>query len=96
MAVKDSCFDLEFISNSMGLYKRQLLTNKFLFKTEFTRIRSSQNYFIFGFSYIVRYSKKELENTTFCKLDLFPSPNEVRTHTLLGRLERAKLNHIVQ
>jgi hypothetical protein len=40
---------------------------------------------------IVRYFK--LENTTFRKLDLFPSSGEGRRLTLLGRLERADLNH---
>jgi hypothetical protein len=35
-----------------------------------------------------------LENTTFQKLDLFPSSGEGReTTTLLGPLERANLNH---
>jgi hypothetical protein len=41
---------------------------------------------------IVRYSKK-LENTTFRKLDLFPSSGEVwETPTQLGPLERADLD----
>jgi hypothetical protein len=35
-----------------------------------------------------------IENTTFRKLDLFPSSDEGReTHTLLDALERANLNH---
>jgi hypothetical protein len=38
--------------------------------------------------------RPELENTTFRKLDLFPSPGEEReSPTLLGPLERADLNH---
>jgi hypothetical protein len=42
---------------------------------------------------IVQYSKK-LENTTFQKLDLFPSSGRVgRTPSQLGTLERANLNH---
>jgi hypothetical protein len=42
---------------------------------------------------IVQYSKK-LENTTFWKLDLFPSSGRGgRTPSQLGPLERANLNH---
>jgi hypothetical protein len=44
-------------------------------------------------SSIVRNSN-ELENTTFRKLDLFPSSGEEReTSTLLGPLERDNHNH---
>jgi hypothetical protein len=39
-------------------------------------------------------NSNQLENTTFQKLDLFPSSGEVReTPILLGPLERANLNH---
>jgi hypothetical protein len=39
-------------------------------------------------------NSKQLENTTFRKLDLFPSSGDRKeTPTLLGPLERANLNH---
>jgi hypothetical protein len=42
---------------------------------------------------IVQYSKK-FENTTFRKLDLFPSSGQGgKTPSQLGPLERANLNH---
>jgi hypothetical protein len=41
---------------------------------------------------IVQYSKK-LKNTTFRKLDLFPSSGRGGTPNQLGPLERANLNH---
>jgi hypothetical protein len=50
-----------------------------------------------GFSdFVHRPDSKELEdkNTTFRKLDLFPSSGKGDMHTLLGPLERANLNHL--
>jgi hypothetical protein len=39
---------------------------------------------------------QKLENTTFWKLDLFPSSGERETPTLLGPLERANLNPVTE
>jgi hypothetical protein len=42
----------------------------------------------------ILHSSKELENTMFQKLELFPSSDKGReTPTLLGPLERLNLNH---
>jgi hypothetical protein len=49
-------------------------------------VYNTQNYWVFGLC-------SKLENTTFRKLHLFPSSGEGWEHTLLGRLERANLNH---
>jgi hypothetical protein len=44
----------------------------------------------------IAHNSKRLENTTFRKLDLFPSSGNGReTPTLLGRLERGNLNQTV-
>jgi hypothetical protein len=39
---------------------------------------------------------KKLENTTFRKLDLFPSSGEGETLTLLGSLERANFIPVIE
>jgi hypothetical protein len=53
-------------------------------------VGNAQNYWIF-----LRFPPSGiLENTTFQKLDLFPSSGkEGKTPTQLGTLERANLNH---
>jgi hypothetical protein len=49
--------------------------------------------YLFFFYFIHRPVFYKLENTTFRKLDLFPSSGEgEKTPTLLGPLERANLN----
>jgi hypothetical protein len=49
---------------------------------------------ITGFSdFVHRPVFQKLENTTFRKLDLFPSSGDGETPALLGPLERANLNH---
>jgi hypothetical protein len=52
---------------------------------------NSQNDWVFDFVHHLVFWT--LENTTFCKLDLFFSPGEGEDTYLLGPLERANLNH---
>jgi hypothetical protein len=54
----------------------------------YLKIKYIQNYWVFIFRPSVGILRTE--NTTFRKLDLFPSSCERGTPTLLGLLERAK------
>jgi hypothetical protein len=51
-----------------------------------------QNYFFF-FYFVHHPVFEKLENTTFGKLDQFPSSDEWETPTLLGPLERSTFSH---
>jgi hypothetical protein len=55
-------------------------------------VYNTQNYWSFGLVHRPVFQK--LENTTFRKMDLFPSSDKRgETPTQLGLLQRANLNH---
>jgi hypothetical protein len=56
-------------------------------------ICNTQKYRVSGLCISSGIPKKKTINTTFRKLDLFQSPGECDTPTLLGPLEKDKLNH---
>jgi hypothetical protein len=69
----------------------QIYITLFLLKIVLTRFQHGKNH-VFG---LCSSSYSFLKNTTFRKLDLFPSSAKIMAAlTLLGPLERASLNHL--